>query len=241
MTAFNLRSDVRVELVDHNLSDKAVVRAARVSTVGQTHKSFLSQPSETPGRDAGLIAYLMRERHGSPFEHGSITLYVEAPIFVFREWQRHRIASYNEESARYRELKPDFYLPAIDRNLVQVGKPGKYTFEPGTAEQLSVVDSALVTAYQAAYAAYSQMLSAGIAREIARAALPVGTYSSMYVTMNPRGLMNFLSLRTHREDAAFVSNPQREIEMCAEKVEAIFAELMPVTHAAFEVNGRVAP
>ncbi len=237
MTRFNLRSDVTVQLVDHNLSDKAVVRAARVSTVGQTH----SNPAEDTDRDNGLIGYLMRERHGSPFEHGALTLYVEAPIFVFREWQRHRIASYNEESARYRELRPTFYLPAVDRNLVQTGKAGAYRFEPGTAEQLAVVDSALVTAYQAAYQAYEQMLAAGIAREIARAALPVGIYSSMYVTMNPRGLMNFLSLRTHREDAAFVSNPQREIEMCADKAEAIFADLMPVTYAAFEANGRVAP
>ncbi|GAA0632498.1 hypothetical protein GCM10009535_05250 [Streptomyces thermocarboxydovorans] len=133
------------------------------------------------------------------------------PISVFREWQRHRIASYNEESARYRELRPSFHLPAVDRNLVQVGKPGAYRFEPGTAEQLGVVDGALVTAYQTAFKAYEQMLAAGIAREIARAALPVGIYSSMYVTMNPRGLMNFLSLRAYREDAAFVSNPQREV------------------------------
>ncbi|MEU7030083.1 FAD-dependent thymidylate synthase [Streptomyces sp. NPDC046275] len=230
-----------VHLVDHNLSDSAVARAARVSTVGQTHKTALDGPREDSDRDAGLIGYLMRERHGSPFEHGSLTLYVEAPIFVFREWQRHRIASYNEESARYRELRPDFYLPPVDRPLVQVGKPGAYTFESGTDEQLATVDTELVAAYRAAYQAYERMLAAGIAREIARAALPVGIYSSMYVTMNPRGLMNFLSLRTHREGAAFVSHPQREIEMCAEKAEAIFADLMPVTHAAFQANGRVAP
>ncbi len=241
MTPLNLRSDMTVQLVDHNVSDKAVVRAARVSTVGQTHKSFLGKPGEDTDRDAGLIGYLMRERHGSPFEHGGLTLFVEAPIFVFREWQRHRIASYNEESARYRELRPSFYLPAAERNLVQVGKAGAYRFEPGTAEQLAIVDVSLLAAYEAAYEAYERMLSAGVAREIARAALPVGIYSSMYVTMNPRGLMNFLSLRTHREDAAFVSHPQREIEMCAEKAEAIFADLMPVTHAAFEANGRVAP
>ncbi|MCY0946797.1 FAD-dependent thymidylate synthase [Streptomyces antarcticus] len=226
-----------VQLVDHNLSDQAVVRAARVSTVGQTHQS----PDEAADRETGLINYLMRERHGSPFEHGSLTLYVEAPIFVFREWQRHRIASYNEESARYRELRPAFYLPTVGRNLVQVGKPGSYRFEPGTAEQFSTVDTELVTAYETAYRSYERMLSAGIAREVARAALPVGIYSSMYVTMNPRGLMNFLSLRTHREDAAFVSHPQREIEVCADKAEAIFASLMPATHAAFEANGRVAP
>lgn len=239
-TPLNLRSDMRVELVDHNLSDLAVVRAARVSTLGaQTRQDETSRTLATS--DEGLIKYLMRERHGSPFEHGSLTLYIEAPIFVFREWQRHRIASYNEESARYRELKPDFYLPAVGRNLVQVGKPGHYRFEPGTPEQFATVDAELLRAYETAYQSYERMLAAGVAREIARAALPVGIYSSMYVTMNPRGLMNFLSLRTHREDAAFVSNPQREIEMCAEKAERIFAELMPITHAAFEANGRVTP
>ncbi|RPF45715.1 thymidylate synthase (FAD) [Streptomyces sp. Ag109_G2-6] len=239
-TPLNLRSDMRVELVDHNLSDLAVVRAARVSTLGaQTRQDETGRTLATS--DEGLIKYLMRERHGSPFEHGSITLYIEAPIFVFREWQRHRIASYNEESGRYRELKPDFYLPAVGRNLVQTGKPGHYRFEPGTPEQFATVDAELLRAYETAYQSYERMLSAGIAREVARAALPVGIYSSMYVTLNPRGLMNFLSLRIHREDAAFVSNPQREIEMCAEKAEAIFAELMPVTHAAFEANGRVAP
>lgn len=237
MTSLQLRSDMTVRLVKHAASDADVVFAARVSTQGAE-----SLPVETLGAsEHGLIGYLMRERHGSPFEHGSITLYVEAPIFVFREWQRHRIASYNEESARYRELRPAFYLPAVGRNLVQVGKAGAYRFEPGTTEQFSIVDSELVTAYEIAYRSYERMLSAGIAREVARAALPVGIYSSMYVTMNPRGLMNFLSLRTHREDAAFVSNPQREIEMCAEKAERIFAELMPITHAAFEANGRVTP
>jgi thymidylate synthase (FAD) len=85
------------------------------------------------------------------------------------------------------------------------------------------------------------MLAAGVAREVARTVLPVGTYSSMYVTMNARSLMNFLSLRTKREDSRFPSFPQREIEMCAEKIEAHWSTLMPMTHAAFEANGRVAP
>jgi thymidylate synthase (FAD) len=238
VTDLTFRDDMTVRLIKHAASDADVVFAARVSTQGAD-----SLPAEILGAsENGLINYLMRERHGSPFEHNSMTFYVEAPIFVFREWMRHRIGvSYNEESGRYRELGPVFYVPAEDRNLVQVGKPGHYTFEPGSILQGAVVREATRAAYEHAWYSYRTMLAAGVAREVARVVLPVGTYSSMYVTFNARSLMNFLALRTHNESAAFVSHPQREIEMCAEKVEAIFADLMPVTHAAFEANGRVAP
>jgi thymidylate synthase (FAD) len=166
---------------------------------------------------------------------------VSAPIFVFREFMRHRIASYNEESGRYRELKPVFYVPAKERNLIQVGKTGAYTFEPGTKEQYELTVKAMKDAYVVAYDNYQKMLEAGIAREVARAVLPVATYSSMYVTMNARALMNFLSLRTSREGSHFPSYPQREIEMVAEKMEAEFAKLMPLTYGAFEKSGRIAP
>jgi thymidylate synthase (FAD) len=170
-----------------------------------------------------------------------MTFYVQAPIFVFREFMRHRIASYNEESGRYRELRPVFYVPGPERKLVQEGKPGRYVFVEGSAEQHDVVVEATRRACATAYAAYREMLDAGVAREVARGVLPVATYSSMYVTMNARSLMNFLSLRTKREGSHFPSYPQREIEMVAEQMEAEWAQLMPVTHAAFEANGRVAP
>ena len=196
---------------------------------------------EDTKRDRGLINYLMRDRHGSPFEHNSMTFYVQAPIFVFREFMRHRIASYNEESARYRELNPVFYVPGPDRNLVQIGKPGAYDFVPGTPEQTALAVAATKNAVTVAYAEYERMLAAGIAREVARGVLPVATYSSMYVTMNARSLMNFLSLRTKREGTHFPSFPQREIEMVAEKMEDKWAELMPMTYASFNAAGRVAP
>jgi thymidylate synthase (FAD) len=96
-------------------------------------------------------------------------------------------------------------------------------------------------AYVVAYDQYQKMLDAGIAREVARVVLPVGLYSSMYVSMNSRALMNFLSLRTSREGSHFPSYPQREIEMVAEKMEAEFEKLMPLTHKAFEKSGRIAP
>ena len=177
----------------------------------------------------------------SPFEHNSMTFYVQAPIFVFREFMRHRIASYNEESGRYRQLDPVFYVPGPARRLVQQGKPGAYEFVAGTDEQYQTVVEQTQRVCTDAYAAYLRMLEAGVAREVARGVLPVATYSSMYVTMNARSLMNFLSLRTRREGSHFPSYPQREIEMVAELMEAEWAALMPITHAAFEAGGRVSP
>jgi thymidylate synthase (FAD) len=228
------RDDVSVELIKSSASDADVIWAARVSTAGELS---MDEIGEDPARSAGLINYLARERHGSPFEHTSMTFFVSAPIFVLR----HRIASYNEESGRYRELNPVFYIPNKDRNLIQIGKTGAYEFVPGTEEQFNVTVDAMKEAYVVAYDSYKKMLDAGIAREVARAVLPVATYSSMYVTMNARALMNFLSLRTSREGSHFPSYPQREIEMVAEKMEAEFARLMPLTYAAFEKSGRVAP
>jgi thymidylate synthase (FAD) len=239
------RSDVTVELVRSSAHDSDVLFAARVSTQGeQTLESSQldgAQTEQDEKRNRGLINYLMRDRHGSPFEHNSMTFYVQAPIFVFREFMRHRIASYNEESGRYRELNPVFYVPSPERNLVQTGKPGAYEFHPGTAEQTALVEQQTRDVSRHAYDAYQRMLEAGVAREVARIVLPLTIYSSMYVTMNARSLMNFLSLRTKREGSHFPSFPQREIEMCAEKMEAHFAELMPLTYAAFNGNGRVAP
>lgn len=232
------RSDMSVELVKSSASDADIIWAARVSTAGE---QSLEEFSKDPARSAGLINYLARERHGSPFEHTSMTFFISAPIFVFREFMRHRIASYNEESGRYRELRPVFYVPAPERKLIQIGKTGSYSFIDGTPEQYEITVAAMKESYVYSYERYQRMLEAGIAREVARAVLPVGLYSSMYVTMNARALMNFLSLRTSREGSHFPSYPQREIEMVAEKMEDIFAELMPLTHGAFEKSGRIAP
>jgi thymidylate synthase (FAD) len=232
------RSDMSVELIKASASDADVIWAARVSTAGE---QSLEEIGQDPAKAAGLINYLARERHGSPFEHTSMTFFVSAPIFVFREFMRHRIASYNEESGRYRELRPVFYIPAPDRKLIQIGKTGAYTFVDGTQEQYETTLKAMKESYQFVYERYQTMLTAGVAREVARAVLPVGLYSSMYVTMNARALMNFLSLRTSREGSHFPSYPQREIEMVAEKMEEHFARLMPLTHGAFEKSGRIAP
>jgi len=232
------RSDMTISLTQHMGSDKMVVAAARVSTNEDIQAYIASNPDDEPG----LINFLMKNRHGTPFEHGGMTFFAQAPIFVFREWHRHRVGwSYNEESGRYKQLRPIFYVPGPERNLIQVGKPGHYTFVPGTPEQHQRAVERKKRSYTAAYNDYVEELNDGIAREVARTVLPVGIYSSMWATCNPRSLMHFLSLRTKDEKSKFPSFPQREIEMCAEKMEAEFARLFPITHAAFVKNGRVAP
>lgn len=235
MPNIQFRSDMTVELVNSMARDSDVAMAARVSTVSGTHEDVVDL-----GKDAGLINYLMRDRHGSPFEHNAFTFYVEAPLFVFREFQRHRIASYNEESGRYKELSPVFYVPGDDRKLVQVGKPGAYTFEDGDYTQVKGTQALTRLSSERSYELYQKMLENGIAREVARMVLPLNIYSSMYVTMNARSLMNFLSLRS-LEQGTYPSFPQQEIADVATQMELIFSEKMPVTHDCFVKNGRVAP
>ncbi|MEW2350255.1 FAD-dependent thymidylate synthase [Streptomyces sp. NPDC006684] len=233
------RSEISVELVKHAASDQDVLWAARVSTAGE---QSLDELKKDPERSKGLINYLMRDRHGSPFEHNSMTFFISAPIFVFREFMRHRVGwSYNEESGRYRELQPVFYVPGPERKLVQEGRPGKYVFVDGTPEQHSLTERSMQESYRQAYETYQEMLAAGVAREVARAVLPVGLYSSMYATCNARSLMHFLGLRTQHELAKVPSFPQREIEMVGERMEELWAGLMPLTRAAFNKNGRMAP
>ncbi|PRH77522.1 thymidylate synthase (FAD) [Streptomyces solincola] len=235
----DFRSDVTVDLVRSAAGDSDVLWAARVSTAGE---QSLEELTKDPERSRGLINYLMRDRHGSPFEHNSMTFFISAPIFVFREFMRHRVGwSYNEESGRYRELQPVFYVPDASRKLVQQGRPGKYVFVEGTEDQHRTVTEAMEESYVQAYEAYQRMLADGVAREVARSVLPVGLYSSMYATCNARSLMHFLGLRTQHELAKVPSFPQREIEMVGEKMEEQWARLMPLTHAAFNANGRVAP
>jgi thymidylate synthase (FAD) len=234
MTDIKYYDDVEVELVDHMGSDVSIARAAQVSLKGENDPD--------PAKIKGLINYLMREHHGSPFEHNDITFYVKAPIFVFREWHRHRAGfSYNEMSGRYTELLPEFYLPAPSRPLVNVGTSARPEMGPAVAEVVSDVQGILQTNYEANWNDYQELLKLGIAKEVARLALPVAVMSQMYVSANLRAWLSFISLRTHDKDAVHVSRPQHEIELAARKVEAALTELFPIAMAAFNENGRVAP
>ncbi len=239
MSEITIRNDMDVELVDSMGDDYSLIRAARVST-GRDLEPVVGRDDEKA--NAGLVNFLMANRHGTPFEHGSMTFRISAPIFVWREFMRHRIGfSYNEESGRYKQLEPVFYVPHPERALVQEGKPGHYVYVQGNSDQQWEVLQEISGMSRAAYMSYQSMLDSGIAREVARMVLPVNIFSSAYVTCNPRSLMSFLSLRTKREDSKFPSYPQREIEMVAEAMESLFANAYPLTHAAFDKNGRVSP
>ena len=206
-------------------SDLAVVNGARVS--------FNQESDEMSDRDAGLIRFLVRERHGSPFEHGYFRFLVKAPLFVVREHHRHRAGhSYNEWSGRYSKMDAEFYIP--DNVRTQVGKPGNYRFEPVDDGVRDEVRREIEENAQHAFEAYERMLEQGVAKEVARAVLPLSTYTKYYWSCNPRSLMHFCGLRNHE-------NAQYEIRQYAAAAETFLERLMPITHAAFVANDRTAP
>lgn len=215
---------LRLDLDAACASDLAVVNAARVS---------FNQESDVLGeREVGLINYLMKNHHGTPFEHGYFRFRVECPIFVAREWMRHRVGhSYNEWSGRYSELEMNFFKPEAFRR--QTGKPGAYKFEP-YPEVKDAATNIMEEAYSAAKEAYKELLAIGVAKEQARAVLPVSTVTKFIWSCNPRSLMHFLSLRT---------SPQAmtEIRTLATWAEEYLKDLMPATHAAWNAAGKIAP
>ena len=215
-----------VRLDDCMADDLSVVNAARVS--------FARRKEAMDESDEGLIRFLLRERHGTPFEHNSFRFHVRAPLFVAREWFRHRVGSFNEFSMRYARATDDFYVPEPEDVRTQVGKPGAYSFEPVEPELAEATREELRAVYDAAYATYERLVERGVARELARLVMPVGAYTEFYWTVNARSLMNFVSLRA-------AETAQREIRRYAEAVESFLAEKMPVTYTAFVDSGRVAP
>jgi thymidylate synthase (FAD) len=206
-------------------TDLAVVNGARVS--------FNQASDELGERDAGLIRFLMRERHGSPFEHGYFRFIVKAPLFVVREHHRHRAGhSYNEWSGRYSKLEAEFYVPDYVRT--QLGKPGAYSFEPVDEGTRQLTRREIEENGSRAFESYEKLLEQGVAKEVARAVLPLSTYTKYLWSCNPRSLMHFCSLRNH--DSA-----QHEIREYAAVAESYLEKHMPVTHAAFVANDRTAP
>lgn len=264
MTEIQFRSDVVTKLTDSMpkfMGDESVIEAMLVST----DNVALVKEMESIESIRGRIRFLMRKRHGTPFEHNAMKFYVEAPIFVFREWHRHRIGfSYNEQSGRYSELPPMFYIPPPERGMVQVGKPGNQHVEPGTVEQYARQLERMERMARLQYSYYQDALADGIAKEVARMHLGVNIYSKMFCTCNARSLMAFLSLRTKEDPfwqyveptpgingevgwiqnpggAMFPSGPMWEIEQAARLAEDAFARLFPFTYEAFCEFGRVAP
>lgn len=242
MAEIVLTSEITVRLVQQIGGDHMTVASARVSTSGEEALRW-AEPGETDD-NYRLIRYLMVHHHGTPFEHSLLTFFVHAPIFVWREWHRHRIGfSYNEESGRYKTLEPVFYVPPRDRPMMKVDgwKPGRPKFArcEDDLTYAHVYDN-LRYSYEVAYRAYERNLALGIDPGLARDCLPVGIYSSCWVTCNPRSLMAFLALRTHEPTAAHPSYPLYEIEVAARACERIFAKGWPLTYRAFCECGRVA-
>ncbi len=215
-----------VRLDDSMASDLSVVNAARVS--------FARRKDEMDEADEGLIRFLMRDRHGTPFEHNAFRFHIRCPLFVAREWMRHRVGSFNEFSMRYAKATDEFYVPDADDVRSQVGKPGAYSFEPVSPELAEQTREEIRAVYDQAYATYEKLVELGVARELARSVIPVGAYTEFFWTINARSLMNFVSLRA-------AETAQREIRRYADACEHFLAEQMPVTYAAFVAAGRMAP
>ena len=216
-----------VELISVMGSDLDVVNAAKVS--------FSSEKKEIDESCVGLINYLMKNKHATPFEHTIFKFRIKAPIFVTREWMRHRWSSFNEMSMRYYAPEQiEYYIPAYNNIRKQIGKPGAYSFEEiEDPETKDLFYSVFQQTILQADTAYYKLLEAGIAKEIARCVLPVTQYTEFIWTVNTRSLINFISLRND-------SNAQYEINQYAKEIENIFSQKMPITHEAFIESGRVA-
>jgi thymidylate synthase (FAD) len=226
--------DGSIPVLDHGFVRLDDAMADDLSVVNSARVSFGRRVTVMSDADAGLIRFLMRERHGTPYEHNAFRFHIRCPLFVAREWFRHRIGSFNEFSMRYAPATDEFYVPEPEDVRTQVGKPGTYSFDPVDPELAEATREELRAVYETAYATYERLVEQGVARELARAVLPVGAYTEFYWTVNARALMNFVSLRA-------AETAQREIRRYADAVEQFLAQKMPVTYEAFVANGRVAP
>jgi thymidylate synthase (FAD) len=204
-----------VKLVDFMGGDLRVVNSARVTFGGV---------SKGEDKDKALLKYLIEHEHHTPFEHCAFQFHIKCPIFVARQWMRHRICSYNEVSARYTEVKDEFYLPQEFRIQDAHNKQGSLSGgNLDNAALLKIYNDSI----EASYKAYQRLLSAGVAREMARGILPVSQYTQFYWTVNARSLMNFIRLRAD-------AHAQYEIRAYAESISVIFKEKMPWSWEAFE-------
>ena len=175
-----------VALIQHIGTDLGIVNAARVS--------FGKKKAKLDVKDTKLIDYLFEHNHGSPFEHNSLTFHVKAPIFVARQWFRHRIASYNEISGRYVELKEEFYVPREFREQSENNRQASKSSSSLNHKSLAEV---FAESCKQSFKAYQDLLASGVAREQARAVLPLSLYTEFYFTCNLRAFLHFVELRNH--------------------------------------------
>lgn len=209
-----------VKLVDKWGSDEAIIEAARMSTSGGFRGWEV---------DSRLLRYLWEHKHYSPFEMGGVVFEVQAPIFVFREWHRHRTQSYNELSARYTELPDLFYIPSIERLMAgRQATKNKQGSEEGFTEAFAkAMQVVMEKASKRARSEYEYILSLGVSRELARLVIPVNQYSRMRASANLRNWLGFLELR-------MAEGAQWEIRQFANAVGEIVGELFPRTYELFK-------
>ncbi len=227
-------SEPTVELIQFAGTDEDIARAAWISTT-------TDEREKDTEKVRGLLNYLMEHRHGTPFEHVWATVRAEAELFTFYEWHRHRNFSYNEESGRYTKMTPMFWQPAPERPLVNVGTSARPKMVPGTEEQYTEGIAVQLESYQHSWDSYEKLLDIGWAKEAARSVLPTGIRKTMYASINLRGWLHFLSLRTNEEWSTYQGHPQYEIEQLSKKIEALLTEQFPLVFELWNAHGRVAP
>ncbi|MEI7482196.1 MAG: FAD-dependent thymidylate synthase [Elusimicrobiota bacterium] len=211
---YNVLDKGFVRLVDFMGGDQRAVESARVT---------FGSESKGEEKDKKLVEYLLAHAHHSPFEHSVFQFHIKLPIFVARQWMRHRMASYNEVSARYTEVREEFYIPAEFRVQDKINRQG--SVKSGALDNRQLLEI-YKKSLDASYAAYRSLLENGVAREMARMALPVAQYTQFHWTVNARSLMNFLSLRMD-------AHAQMEIQEYANAIAKIFKARMPWTWEAF--------
>ena len=211
------------------------VMGTDLDIVNDARQSYDVEHEEVTKDDVGLLDFLVKHRHGTPFEGGEFKFQIKAPLPVAREWMRHRFASYNEVSGRYVKQTLGFYEPDSEAIRTQVGKPGSYGYESIKDQKVQEKVAILFNnSYNRSYSDYEELLNLGVAKELARNVLAQGMFTKFMYKTNARSLMNFLSLRNH-ERAMY------EIRQYAAALEKVFEFHLPLTHAAFVKNGRVAP
>jgi thymidylate synthase (FAD) len=231
------RSDVKAVLMDSMGGEGSIVRRARVSVDGEDSIQIPTHILE--GSDLGLLKWLYRHKHGTPFEGPEFEWYFEVPVFVSRQIVKHRLSSINEESGRYREMRGVFYVvPEEGRDVVQIGKTGNYEFEAGRPDQIEALRWVQKTQAESAWENYQKLIAFGISKEVARMHLPVSLYSSMYFKANLRSMLNFCSLRKDwGPDAKHQSKAQHEIALLTDQIVPVIQEKLPNVWDLFVESG----
>lgn len=209
-----------IRLVESMGNDLSIVRAARASYAAEW------RAGEDEGKDAKLIDYLVKNRHTTPLECVVFTFEVKAPIFVFRQWHRHRTASISEVSARYSELPEEYYIPEVSQITTQ-HESSKQMRTDDIHPEAEFIQDMISDNCRRAFVDYQLLISKGCPRELARGVLPVNTYSKMFWTCNLHNIFHFLGLRLHE-------HAQYEIRVFAQAMLELIEPIVPVAVASLK-------